>query len=162
MKRVPSSTESPVLNTVFTSSRVTTSSAVGLSRILSLCTDMHRVKTKTNLSPFAVCYQVDSVFSSFFSDRWCAARNLFYFRTLMFFITLYLLCLQTLLIWVWAFSAGPKASHSVNFIDAQTFHNIFVLSHVFMNTFSKSMAVTRVFFGRFLYSASFEVAFYQS
>lgn len=32
----------------------------------------------------------------------------------------------------------------------------------FMNTFSKSMAVTRVFFGRFLFSAYFEVAFYQS
>lgn len=86
MKRVPSSTESPVLDTVFTSSPVITSSAVGLSRILFLCTDMHWVKTNTNLSPFAVCYQVDSVIRSFFSDRWCAARNLFYFRTLMFLL----------------------------------------------------------------------------
>lgn len=85
MKRVPSSTESPVLNTVFTSSPVITSSAVGLSRILFRCTDMHWVKTNTNLFSFAVCYHVDSVICSFFSDRWCAARNLFYFRTLMFF-----------------------------------------------------------------------------
>lgn len=38
---------------------------------------MHWVKIITNLSPFAVYYQVDSVIRSFFSDRWCAARNFF-------------------------------------------------------------------------------------
>lgn len=66
-----------------------------------------------------------------FSGRWCAARNLFYFRTLMF-ITLFLLCLQTWLIWVWAFSAGTKASYSVHFIDAQTFHNTSVYIPLFL------------------------------
>lgn len=64
----------------------------------------------------------------------------------MFFNTVFLLCLQTWLIWVWAFSAGTKSSQSVQFIDAQTFYNMFVHSHVFMNKFSKSMAVTWCFF----------------
>lgn len=112
---------SPVMNTVFTSSPVITLSALGLNRSLFLCTDMHWVKTKLN------------------------CLLLLYVTKLI----LFLLCLQTWLIWVWAFSAETKASHSVHFIDAQTFHNISVYSHVFMNTFSKSMTVTRVFWGDF-------------
>lgn len=145
MKRVPSSTESPVLYIVFTSSPVITSSALGLNRILSLCTDMHWVKTKLICLLLLYVTKLIPSFAHFLRSLVCSTK-LGYFRTLMF-ITLFLLCLQTWLLWVWAFSAGTKAFHSVHFIDVQTFHNISVYSLVFMNTFLKSMAVTWVFSG---------------
>lgn len=124
---------------------------MGLSRTLFLCTDMRWVKTNTNLSPFAVCYQVDSVIRSFFSDRCVQHEICFTSERWCFYYFVFALS-ANLIIWAWAFSAGTKASHSAQFIGAQTFHNIFVHFHVFINTFSKSIAVTWVFFSGNFYT----------
>lgn len=130
MKRAPSSTESPVLYTVFTSSPVTTSSALGLNRILFLCTDIHWVKTK--LICLLLLYVAKLIPSSahFLRSLVCSTKFVLLQNVDVHYFVL--LCLQTWLIWVWAFSAGTKASYSVHFIDAQTFHNISVYIPLFL------------------------------
>lgn len=162
MKRVPSSTESPVLNTVFTSSPVITSSAVGLSRILFLCTDMHWVKTITNLSPFAVYYQVDSVIRSFFSDRWCAARNFFTSERWCFYYFVFALSANLINLGLGIFCRNQSFPFCAVYRCADFSQYFRTFPCFYKYIFKINGSNLGFFFGKFLYSAHFEVVFYQS
>lgn len=139
MKRVPSSTESPVLYTVFTSSPVITSSALGLNRILSLCTDMHWVKTK--LICLLLLY-VTKLIPSSAHFLWSLVANLI-------IMGLGIFCRN---------QSFPFCA----FYRCADFSQYFRIFPCFYEYIFKINGSYLGFFGRFVYSAYFEVAFYQS
>lgn len=134
----------------------------GSGRILSLCTDMHWVKTNTNLPPFAVCYQVDSVFHSFFQITCVQHEIFFYFRTVMFFITFFALSANVINRSLGIFCRNQSFPFCAFYrcADFSQYFRIFPCFYEYKH--QNQWQLLGFFFGRFVYSAYCEVAFYQS
>lgn len=160
MKRVPSSTESPVLYIVFTSSPVITSSALGLNRILSLCTDMHWVKTK--LICLLLLYVTKLIPSSahFLWSLVCSTK-LVLLQNVDVHYFVFALSANLIIMGLGIFCRNQSFPFCA-FYRCADFSQYFRIFPCFYEYIFKINGSYLGFFGRFVYSAYFEVAFYQS